>query len=543
MSNAHFKVPTPYNEPIKSYAPGSAEKNDLKKKLKEMQSTNIEIPLIIGGQEVKSGNTAVISAPHNHKLKLGIYHKAGDKEVQLAIQSALEARKIWSVMPWEHRVAIFLKAADLLAGSWRSTLNAATMLGQSKTVFQAEIDSAAELIDFWRYNTYFMNQLIADQPLSPPATWNRMEYRPLEGFIFAVTPFNFTSIAGNLPTAPAMVGNVVLWKPASSAVYSAYFLMKLWNEAGLPPGVINFIPGSGGQVGNPVMSSPHLAGIHFTGSTEVFQNMWKTVGNNISAMKYYPRIVGETGGKDFIFAHPSADLLTLVVAALRGAFEYQGQKCSAASRAYIPRSLWPKFKDIYVTEVGKIKMGDVADFRNFMGAVIDKGAFDSIKGYIDFAKNSRDAEIITGGKCDDSRGYFIEPTTIVTNNPKFKTMQEEIFGPVLTIYVYEDNKLEETVKLCDETSPYALTGAIFAQDRTAIRMLSDSLRDTAGNFYINDKPTGAVVGQQPFGGARSSGTNDKAGSAMNLLRWMSARAIKENMLPPQDWPYPFMAEE
>ena len=543
MSNAHFKVPTPYNEPIKSYAPGSAEKNDLKKKLKEMQSTNIEIPLIIGGQEVKSGNTAVISAPHNHKLKLGIYHKAGDKEVQLAIQSALEARKIWSVMPWEHRVAIFLKAADLLAGSWRSTLNAATMLGQSKTVFQAEIDSAAELIDFWRYNTYFMNQLIADQPLSPQATWNRMEYRPLEGFIFAVTPFNFTSIAGNLPTAPAMVGNVVLWKPASSAVYSAYFLMKLWNEAGLPPGVINFIPGSGGQVGNPVMSSPHLAGIHFTGSTEVFQNMWKTVGNNISAMKYYPRIVGETGGKDFIFAHPSADLLTLVVAALRGAFEYQGQKCSAASRAYIPRSLWPKFKDIYVTEVGKIKMGDVADFRNFMGAVIDKGAFDSIKGYIDFAKNSRDAEIITGGKCDDSRGYFIEPTTIVTNNPKFKTMQEEIFGPVLTIYVYEDNKLEETVKLCDETSPYALTGAIFAQDRTAIRMLSDSLRDTAGNFYINDKPTGAVVGQQPFGGARSSGTNDKAGSAMNLLRWMSARAIKENMLPPQDWPYPFMAEE
>jgi len=543
MSNAHFKVPTPYNEPIKSYAPGSAEKNDLKKKLKEMQSTNIEIPLIIGGQEVKSGNTAVISAPHNHKLKLGIYHKAGDKEVQLAIQSALEARKIWSVMPWEHRVAIFLKAADLLAGSWRSTLNAATMLGQSKTVFQAEIDSAAELIDFWRYNTYFMNQLIADQPLSPPATWNRMEYRPLEGFIFAVTPFNFTSIAGNLPTAPAMVGNVVLWKPASSAVYSAYFLMKLWNEAGLPPGVINFIPGSGGQVGNPVMSSPHLAGIHFTGSTEVFQNMWKTVGNNISAMKYYPRIVGETGGKDFIFAHPSADLLTLVVAALRGAFEYQGQKCSAASRAYIPRSLWPKFKDIYVTEVGKIKMGDVADFRNFMGAVIDKGAFDSIKGYIDFAKNSRDAEIITGGKYDDSRGYFIEPTTIVTNNPKFKTMQEEIFGPVLTIYVYEDNKLEETVKLCDETSPYALTGAIFAQDRTAIRMLSDSLRDTAGNFYINDKPTGAVVGQQPFGGARASGTNDKAGSAMNLLRWMSARAIKENMLPPQDWPYPFMAEE
>jgi 1-pyrroline-5-carboxylate dehydrogenase len=543
MSNAYFKVPVPYNEPIKAYAPGSGEKTDLKKKLKEMQAASIEIPLIIGGREIKSGNTIEIRAPHHHKIKLGFYHRAGEKEVKMAIEAALDARTTWSEMPWEQRVSIFLKAADLLAGSWRSTLNAATMLGQSKTVFQAEIDSAAELIDFWRYNTYYLTQLMSDQPNSPPGTWNRMEYRPLEGFIFAVTPFNFTSIAGNLPTAPAMVGNVVLWKPASSAVYSAFYLMKLWKEAGLPPGVINFIPGSGGQVGNPVMSSPDLAGIHFTGSTEVFQNMWKTVGNNITGMKYYPRIVGETGGKDFIFAHPSADVKALVVAALRGSFEYQGQKCSAASRAYIPRSLWPGFKEMFITEVGKIKMGDVTDFRNFIGAVIDKKAFDNIKGYIDLAKNSKEAEIITGGRCDDSKGFFIEPTTIVTTNPKFKTMQEEIFGPVLTIYVYDDAQLEQTIKLCDETSPYALTGAIFAQDRLAIRMLSDALRDTAGNFYINDKPTGAVVGQQPFGGARASGTNDKAGSAMNLLRWMSARAIKENMIPPQEWTYPFMMEE
>jgi 1-pyrroline-5-carboxylate dehydrogenase len=543
MSNAYFKVPTPYNEPVKSYAPGSAERTELKKKLAEMQGQSIEIPLIIGGKEVKSGNTAEIRAPHNHKIKLGIYHKAAEKEVYQAIEAALEARKVWSEMPWEQRVAIFLKAADLLAGSWRSTLNAATMLGQSKTVYQAEIDSAAELIDFWRYNTYFMTQLMSDQPYSPAGTWNRMEYRALEGFVFAVTPFNFSSIAGNLPTAPAIVGNVVLWKPASSAVYSAYFLMKLWAEAGLPAGVINFVPGSGGQVGNPVMNSPDLAGIHFTGSTEVFQNMWKTIGNNISKMKYYPRIVGETGGKDFIFAHPSADLKALVVAALRGAFEYQGQKCSAASRMYIPKSLWAQFKEQYVSEVKKIKMGDPADFRNFMGAVIDKGAFDTIKGYIDFARDSKEAEIITGGKCDDSKGFFIEPTTIVTTDPKFKTMQEEIFGPVLTIYVYEDARLEEAVQWCDETSPYALTGAIFAQDRAAITRLSNAFRNAAGNFYINDKPTGAVVGQQPFGGARASGTNDKAGSAMNILRWMSARAIKENMIPPQDWTYPFMQSE
>jgi 1-pyrroline-5-carboxylate dehydrogenase len=446
-------------------------------------------------------------------------------------------------MPWEQRVSVFLKAADLLSGPWRDTLNAATMLGQSKTVFQSEIDAVAELCDFWRFNVYFMTELMAEQPMSSEGVWNRLEYRPLEGFVFAVTPFNFTSIAGNLPTAPAMVGNVALWKPASSAVYSAYFLMKLFEEAGLPAGVVNFIPGSGGQVGNPVMASPHLAGIHFTGSTEVFQNMWKTVGDNIANMKYYPRIVGETGGKDFIFAHPTAKIDSLVTAALRGAFEYQGQKCSAASRMYIPKSIWPAFKDRYVSEVKKIKMGDPEDFTNFMAAVIDRGAYKSIVEYIDYAKNSDEAEFITGGHYDDAEGFYIEPTTIVTTDPAFKTMQDEIFGPVMTIYVYDDNELDAALELCDTTSPYALTGAIFAQDRYALTMMSDRLRNAAGNFYLNDKPTGAVVGQQPFGGGRASGTNDKAGSAMNLLRWMTVRTIKESFVPPEDWTYPFMDEK
>ena len=414
------------------------------------------------------------------------------------------------------------------------------MLGQSKNAFQAEIDAACELIDFYRYNSLYMTDLMGEQPYSPAGQWNRVEYRALEGFVFAVTPFNFTSIAGNLPTAPAIVGCVSLWKPASSAVYSAYYIMKLLEAAGLPPGVINFIPGSGGQVGNPVMQNPHFAGVHFTGSTEVFQGMWRTIAENLSNLKYYPRIVGETGGKDFIFAHPSADVDALVTAALRGAFEYQGQKCSAASRMYVPKSIWKEFKEKYVAEVGKIKMGDPEDFTNFMNAVIDKGAFQTITEYIDYAKNANDAEFITGGKYDDRKGWFIEPTTIVTSDPKFKTMQEEIFGPVLTIYVYDDNKLDETLALCDTTSPYALTGAVFAQDRAAIVKMADYLRNAAGNFYINDKPTGAVVGQQPFGGGRASGTNDKAGSAMNLLRWMSARSIKENLLPPTDWRYPFM---
>jgi 1-pyrroline-5-carboxylate dehydrogenase len=543
MSNAYFEVPEPINEPILSYAPGSPEKAVLKAKMKEMKSQQLEIPLIIGGKEVKSGKTAELRVPHDHSVKLGVYHKAGEKEVNMAVEAALEAQKTWVELPWEHRVSVFLKAADLLAGPWRSVLNSATMLGQSKTAFQAEIDAACELIDFWRFNAYYMAELMGDQPYSGPGMWNRVEYRALEGFVFAVTPFNFTSIGGNLPTAPAMVGGVTLWKPASSAVLSAYYIMRLLEAAGLPPGVINFIPGSGSQVGNPVMNSPHLAGIHFTGSTAVFQDMWKTVGENISKLKYYPRIVGETGGKDFIFAHNSADVDALVVAALRGAFEYQGQKCSAASRMYVPKSIWPEFKKKYVAEVGKIKMGDPEDFTNFMGAVIDQGAFESITEYIDYARESDEAEFITGGKYDDSKGWFIEPTTIVTTNPRFKSMQEEIFGPVMTIYVYDDDKLDEAIGLCDDTSPYALTGAVFAQDRAMIVKIANALRNTAGNFYINDKPTGAVVGQQPFGGGRASGTNDKAGSAMNLLRWMSARTIKETFVPPTDWRYPFMGEK
>ena len=543
MSNAYFKVPLPVNEPIKSYKPGSPEREELIKKITELKSKQIEIPLIIGGEEIRTGNTEEIRIPHNHSHILGVYHKASKKEVEMAVEAALEARKEWAEMPWEHRVAVFLKMADLLAGPWRATLNAATMLGQSKTVHQAEIDSAAELVDFYRFNSYYFTKLMEDQPISSAGTWNRVEYRPLEGFIFAVTPFNFTSIAGNLPTSPAIVGNVSLWKPASSAVYSAYWLMKLFEEAGLPKGVINFVPGSGGKVGNPAMTNPNLAGVHFTGSTEVFQNMWKLISDNLKNMKYYPRIVGETGGKDFIFAHNSADIDALVVAALRGAFEYQGQKCSAASRMYVPQSIWKEFKEKFVEEVGKIKMGDVEDFTNFMGAVIDKGAYETITNYIKYAKDSDEAEIITGGNFDNSKGYFIEPTTIVTTNPKFKTMEEEIFGPVLTIYVYDDNKFDETLTLCDETSPYALTGAIFAQDRKVIVKMSNALRNAAGNFYINDKPTGAVVGQQPFGGGRASGTNDKAGSAMNLMRWMTARTIKENFDPPKDWRYPFMNEK
>ena len=543
MSNAYFKLPEPANEPVYSYAPGTPERKALKDKLEELQSKEIEIPLIIGGKEIYTGKTGEMRAPHNHKLKLGVFHKATQKEVEMAIEAALEARKKWAEMPWEHRVSIFMKAAELLSGSWRYTMNAATMLGQSKTAYQSEIDAIAELADFWRFNTYYMTQLMGEQPNSPKGFWNRMEYRPLEGFIFAVTPFNFTSIAGNLPTAPAIVGNVVLWKPASTAVYSAYFIMQLLKEAGLPDGVINFVPGTGAQVGNPVLESEHLAGIHFTGSTNTFQAMWRKVGENIQKMKYYPRIVGETGGKDFIFVHNSAKVKPLVVAAIRGAFEYQGQKCSAASRMYIPKSLWPEFKELYVAEVKKIRMGEPNDFRNFMTAVIDKAAFENIVSYIEYAKKSDEAEIITGGGYDDSKGYFIEPTTIVTTNPKFKTMQEEIFGPVLSVYVYDDDKFEETLDLCDNTSPYGLTGAIWAQDREALRIMSDRLRQAAGNFYINDKPTAAVVGQQPFGGSRASGTNDKAGSALNMLRWMSVRSIKETFEPPEDWTYPFMKEK
>lgn len=545
MANAIFKIPLPPNEPLKSYAPATPEKAALKKQLDEMVHQTIDIPIIIGGKEIRTGDTDKCVCPHDHKTTLANYHKVSEKEVKAAINSSMEAHKIWSRMEWHDRISVFLKAADLLAlTEWRYILNAATMLGQSKNVFQAEIDAAAELADFFRLNAYYAMHIYEQQPLhSPFGMWNRSEYRPLEGFIFAVAPFNFTSICGNLPTSPALMGNVALLKPASSSVYSAYWIMKLLEAAGLPEGVINFVPGSGSKVGNPVMDSEYFGGIHFTGSTPVFQSMWKTAANNLSKYKSYPRIVGETGGKDFIFAHASADLKALGTALIRGSFEYQGQKCSAVSRAYIPKSIWKELKDFMISELKTIKMGDPQDFSNFMNAVIDKGAFDTITGYIDYAKKSNEAEIIFGGNYDSSKGYFIEPTVIETTNPKFKSMEEEIFGPVLTLFVYEDSKYEETLHLCDETSPYSLTGAIFAQDRKAIELADKILTNAAGNFYINDKPTGAVVGQQPFGGARASGTNDKAGSYLNLMRWVSARTIKENFIPPKDYRYPFMNEK
>jgi len=542
--NAKFNLPLPPNEPIKSYAPGTPEREALKVKLADMRSQHIEIPLIIGGKEIRTGKIGQCVMPHNHGTVLANYHQAGEKEVQMAIEAALKAREIWASMEWHDRIAIFMRAAELLAGPWRYVLNAATMLGQSKNVFQAEIDSACELVDFLRFNSYYAMQIFEHQPpYSPLGTWNRMEYRPLEGFIFAVTPFNFTSIAGNLPSAPAIVGNVVLWKPASSAVYSAYYIIKLFQEAGLPDGVINFIPGPGATVGTPVMNSPELAGIHFTGSTATFQTMWKTIGNNIKNYKWYPRVVGETGGKDFVFAHNSADIEALGVALIRGAYEYQGQKCSAASRAYIPKSIWPDLKDYLISELKTVKIGDVEDFTNFMNAVIDRAAFNTITEYIEYIKKSDEAEIIYGGNYDDSVGYFIEPTIVVTKNPHFRTMEEEIFGPVLTIYVYDDDKYEETLYLCDQTSPYGLTGSIFANNRQAIAVADKILVNAAGNFYINDKPTGAVVGQQPFGGSRASGTNDKAGSYLNMIRWVTPRTIKESFVPPRDYRYPFMADK
>ena len=543
MANAIFEIREPDNEPVNSYAPGTAERTKLKKELERLKSEETEIHAIIGGKEVKTSKKADVVIPHNHSHKLGTVYLCGEKEVGKAIESALEARKEWSQMPWQDRVAIFKKAADLLAGSWRYKINAATMLGQSKTAHQSEIDAVAELVDFFRYNAYYLTQIYQGQPYSPKGMWNRTEYRPLEGFVFAVTPFNFTSIGGNLPTAPVLCGNVALWKPATSSVYSNYFVMKLLQEAGLPDGVINFIPGNGADVGDPVLESEHLSGLHFTGSTGTFHHLWKTISDKLDMYHSYPRIVGETGGKDFIFAHEEADVDALVVAALRAAYEYQGQKCSAASRMYIPESLWDEFKEKFLGEVKKIKMGEAEDFSNFMTAVIDQGAFDSITEYIDFARDSDDAEILTGGEYDDSEGYFIEPTLVQAHDPKFKTMEEEIFGPVLTVYVYENDKFEETLDLCDNTSPYALTGAIFSQNRYALNKMADHLRQAAGNFYINDKPTAAVVNQQPFGGARKSGTNDKAGSAANLMRWISIRSIKETQEPPKDWKYPFMREK
>ncbi|RMH18900.1 MAG: L-glutamate gamma-semialdehyde dehydrogenase [Acidobacteria bacterium] len=543
MSNGIVQVPAPVNEPVHAYAPGSAEKASLKAELARQLGDAIEIPLIIGGREVRTGRTAEASCPHDHRHVLATYHQAGAAEVERAIGAAREAWKTWSEMAWEDRAAIFLKAADLLAGAWRDRLNAATMLNQSKTVFQAEIDSACELIDFWRFNPYYMRKLYEEQPASARGMWNFVEYRALEGFVFAVTPFNFTSIAGNLPTSPAMMGNVVLWKPASTAVVSGYVIMKLLEAAGLPPGVINFLPGRGGEVGDPALASRDLAGIHFTGSTAVFQSMWRTVGATIESYRSYPRIVGETGGKDFVFAHPSADPQALVTALVRGAFEYQGQKCSAASRAYVPRSLWPQVEERLVAAVGSIQMGSPLDFRNFMCAVIDRSSFRTQQRAIEQARAASEARILCGGGCDDEHGYFVEPTVIVTEDPRYETMRVELFGPVLTIYVYDDAELDRALELCDTTSDYGLTGAIFATDRRAIVHMSRALRHAAGNFYVNDKPTGAVVGQQPFGGSRASGTNDKAGSIWNLLRWTSQRSLKETFVPPLDYRYPHMEEE
>ena len=540
MPNGTFNVPFPYNEPVLEFLPGSPERRELDAEMRRMSRRPIEIPARIGGNKVRTGNTAKAVMPHDHSHLLANWHKCGKKEVDRAIQAALAAHASWSRMPWHHRAAIFLKAADLLAGPYRMVLNASTMLGQSKTAHQAEIDSACELIDFFNFNAFYMQQIYKEQPESSDGCWNYLEHRPLEGFVFAVTPFNFTSIAGNLPTAPALMGNTVVWKPASSSVYSAHFIMNLLEEAGLPPGVINMVPGSGGQVGDPALASPDLAGIHFTGSTEVFKGMWASIGANIGQYKYYPRIVGETGGKDFVFAHASADVPALATALVRGAFEYQGQKCSAASRAFIPRSIWPRVKKAVLDQVARIRMGDPADFTNFMGAVIDRNAYDSIKGYIGYAKRSKDGEILAGGGCSDKKGYFIEPTVVLAKKPGFKLLREEIFGPVLTIYVYRDSDLDKALEICDGGSPYALTGAVFAQDREAVIRVTDALTHTAGNFYINDKPTGAVVGQQPFGGGRASGTNDKAGSYLNLVRWVNPRTIKETFTPPTDFRYPFM---
>ncbi len=542
MSNAIVNVPEPVNEPVYDYAPKSPERESLTATVKEMMGTQVEIPIIVGGKEIRTGDTGEIRCPHDHGHVLGKFHKANTDIVHQAEKAAAEAWHEWSVMDWRARVSVFLKMAELLAGKYRPIINASTMLGQSKTCHQAEIDAAAELVDFYRFNASYVEEIYSGQPLSDPGMWNYVEYRALEGFVFAVTPFNFTSIGGNLSTSPALMGNTVLWKPASTAILSSHYLMELFREAGLPEGVVNFLPGSGAKIGGPVMDHPSLAGIHFTGSTEVFQTMWQTVGRNIKNYKVYPRIVGETGGKNYIVAHPSADVEALATATLRGAFEYQGQKCSAASRAYIPKSLWPKFKERFVADVATIQMGDIRDYKTFMGAVIDKAAFDSITGYIDYAKDSSEAEFITGGGYDSSKGYFVEPTAVLTTNPKFKLMEEEIFGPVVTIYVYPDAEFEETLQLCNDTSPYGLTGAIFANDRKAIEKAYVALRQTAGNFYINDKPTGAVVGQQPFGGSRASGTNDKAGSSGNLMRWLSMRTVKETFVPATDYRYPFMAD-
>ena len=539
--NGTRRVPPPLNEPVRGYAPGTPERDALKARLRAMAAEQVDIPVIIGGRELRSGETARSVMPHDHQHVLAEWHKATPAMLDQAIAAAAEARADWAAWPWEERAAVFLRAAELLATTWRATLNAATMLGQSKTAFQAEIDSACELIDFWRFNPAFAQSLYDEQPLSDHTMWNQLDYRALEGFVYAVTPFNFTSIAGNLPTAPALMGNTVIWKPAASAILSAYYIMRLLEEAGLPPGVINFVPGDPVQISERLLSHPDLAGVHFTGSTAVFNNMWKTIGANMGRYRSYPRIVGETGGKDFIVAHPSANVSSLAVAIARGGFEYQGQKCSAVSRVYVPETLWPRVRDEVVGIMRELRMGDVTDFRNFMGAVIDDRAFAKIGEYLSHGHAT--ATVVQGGVARGEHGYFIEPTLVETRDPSYRLLCEEIFGPVVTAYVYRDAEFEQTLDVIDRTSPYALTGAIFARDRAAIQTAMQRLRNSAGNFYINDKPTGAVVGQQPFGGARGSGTNDKAGSKLNLVRWVSARAVKETFVPPLDYRYPFMGAE
>ena len=540
MLKGFFNVPKAVNEPVKSYAPGSPERAAVAATYTKMWNSQVEVPLYIGSEEIKTGDTKKMSAPHDHQHVVGVYHQADRALVEKAITEALEARKKWAAMAWENRAGIFLKAAELLAGPYRAKINAATMIAQSKTIHQAEIDSACELIDFLRYNVEFMTKIYADQPASTSDMWNRVEYRPLEGFVYAITPFNFTAIAGNLPSSAALMGNVVVWKPAATQVYSANVIMQVFKEAGLPDGVINMVMGDSGMVSDVVLSSPHLAGVHFTGSTGVFNDIWKTIGNNIATYKTYPRIVGETGGKDFIIAHPSANPAQVAVGIARGAFEFQGQKCSAASRVYVPKSLWPAVQAKLEDDLKSMKMGSPEDMSNFITAVISEASFDKLARYIDQAKNDSDAEIIMGGNYDKSKGYFIEPTVILTTNPKYNTMCTELFGPVVTIYIYEDAKWSETLKLVDETSEYALTGAVFSQCRYAVEEATVALQNAAGNFYINDKPTGAVVGMQPFGGARGSGTNDKAGSSQNLLRWASVRTIKETFVTPEDYKYPFL---
>ena len=542
MPKGFFHVPKAVNEPVKSYAPNSPEKAAVLAAYKKMWNETIDVPMYIGSEQIKTGNTRTMSAPHDHQHIVGTYHLADKSHVEKAIASALEARKKWSQMPWEHRAAIFLKAAELIAGPYRARINAATMIAQSKTIFQAEIDASCELIDFLRYNVEFMTQIYQDQPTSNSDVWNKVEYRPLEGFVYAITPFNFTAIAANLPASAALMGNTVVWKPSDSQVFSAKIIIDVFREAGVPDGVINVVFGDPVMITDTVLASPDFAGVHYTGSTFVFKEIWKKIGTQIHSYKTYPRIVGETGGKDFVVAHPSANVKQVVTGITRGAFEFQGQKCSAASRAYIPQSLWPAVKEQLIIDVNSMKMGSPEDFSNFITAVIHEGSFDKLASYIDQAKKDADSEIILGGNYDKSKGYFIEPTVIVTTNPKYTTMETELFGPVITIYVYEDAKWNETLKLVDETSEYALTGAIFSQDRYATIEATKALENAAGNFYINDKPTGAVVGMQPFGGARASGTNDKAGSMQNLLRWVSPRTIKETFVTPEDYRYPFLGE-